>query len=87
MGEISVRDNWGPLKKHEETVKTRMGNSAGNADKKSTTTGQNGRTKRSWNMWEPNAKDNTRKNNSTTWENKQVSSGERREIKEISKKG
>ena len=28
--------------------------------------GQNGKTKRSWNMWEQNAKDNMRKNNSTS---------------------
>ena len=34
--------------------------------KKSTKTGQNGKTKRSWNMWKQNGNDNTRKNNSTT---------------------
>ena len=38
-------------------------------------------------MWEQNGKDNTRKNNSTTGGNKPESSGVRREIKEISKKG
>ena len=59
-------ENWGPLKKHEETVKTRMRNSTGNPNKKSTETGQNGKTERSWNIWEKNAKDNTRKKNSTT---------------------
>ena len=64
-----------------------MGHSTGNADKKSTKTGQNGKTKRSWNMWEQNGKVNTRKNNSTTLGNKPKSSGERREIKEISTKG
>ena len=37
-------------------------------------------------MWEQNEKDNMRKNNSTTWGNKPESSGERREIKEISTK-
>ena len=63
-----------------------MRNSAGNPDKKSRKTSQNGKTERSWNMWEQNAKDNMRKNNSTTWENKPESSGERREIKEISTK-
>ena len=30
----------------------------------------NGKTKRSWNMWEQNTKDNTRKNNNATWGNK-----------------
>ena len=38
-------------------------------------------------MLEENGKDNTRKNNSTTWGNESESSGERREIKEISTKG
>ena len=67
-----------PLKKDKETVKTRMGNSTGNTHKKkSTKTGQNGKTKRSWNMWAQNAKDNTGKNNCSTWGNKQ----ERGEIK------
>ena len=27
-------ENWDPIKKHEETVKTGMGNSSGNANKK-----------------------------------------------------
>ena len=45
----------------------------------STKTGQNGKTKRSWNMSEENGKDNTRKNSSTTWGNKPESSGERRD--------
>ena len=31
--------------------------------KKSTKTGQNGKTERSWNKWDENGKDNTRKNN------------------------
>ena len=39
QNEISVWKNWGPLKKHEETVKTRMRNSTKNSDKKSTKTG------------------------------------------------
>ena len=34
MGEISLCENWDPLKKHEEKIKTRMGNPIGNADKK-----------------------------------------------------
>ena len=58
--------NWDLLNKHEEKVKTKMGNSTGNASKKSTKTGPNGKTKRSWNIWEQNGKNNTRKNNSTT---------------------
>ena len=76
-----------PTKKYEETVKTRMGSSTGNPDKKSTKTSQNGKTERSWNRWEENWKDNTRKNNSTTWGNKPEGSGERRETKKISIKG
>ena len=80
-------ENWDPRKKHEETVKTRMGSSTGNPDKKSTKTDQNDKTERSWNMWEENGKDNTRKNYSTTWGNKLEGSGERRETKEISTKG
>ena len=55
--------------------------------KNPTKTGQNGNTERSWNMWEDNRKDNRRKNNSTTRGTKLESSGERREIKEISIKG
>ena len=31
-------ESWDPLKKHEETVKTGMGNSTGNANKKTTKT-------------------------------------------------
>ena len=51
-----------PLKKHEETGKIGMGNSIGNADKKSTKTGQNDKTKeRFWNMWERKGIRNTRK--------------------------
>ena len=38
-------------------------------------------------MLEQKGKGNTRKNNSTTWENKQESTGERITIKEISTKG
>ena len=33
-GEISLRENWYPLKKHEEKIKTWMGNATGNADRK-----------------------------------------------------
>ena len=46
----------GSLNKHQEIVKTRIGNSTGNADKTSTKTEQNGKRKRSWNMWEQNEK-------------------------------
>ena len=38
-----------------------MGNSTANADKESTKRCQNGKTKRSWNMWADNGKDNKRK--------------------------
>ena len=78
----------GPHKNHEGTIKTRMGSSTGNRDKQSSKTGQNWKKKeRTWNMWEENGKDNTGKNNSTTWGNKPEGSCERRETKEISKKG
>ena len=77
-------ENWDPLKKHEEKIKTRMGNLIGNADKKITVkTGQNDNTKeRHWNMKEQKGKGSTRKNY-TTWGNKLESTGERRKIKEI----
>ena len=64
-----------------------MGSSTGNPDKKSTKTVQNGKTERSWNMWEENGKATREKNNSTTWGNKPEGSGERRETKEVSTKG
>ena len=32
--QISLWENWNPIKKHKETVKTRMVNSTGNANKK-----------------------------------------------------
>ena len=38
---ISLWENWDPLKKQEETVKTGMGNSTGNANKKNMKTSQN----------------------------------------------
>ena len=79
-------ENWGFLEKHEETVKTKTGSSTGNPDKRCTKIGQNGKRERSWNMWEDNGKDNTRKNISTNCGNKREISGERREIKEISTK-
>ena len=48
-GGISVWENWGPLQKYEEKgwevqLETQM--------KKSTKTSQNGKTERSWDMWE-----------------------------------
>ena len=57
----------------KKKIKTWRGNSTGNADKTSTKTNQKG-------------KGNTRKNNNTTWGNKLESTGERRNIKEISPK-
>ena len=46
-----------PPKKHEQKVKTKMGNSTGNANKKPTKTGQNDKTKeRRWNMREQKGK-------------------------------
>ena len=52
-----------------------MGNPTGNADKKSTKTGQN---------YNKKEKATQEKNNNTTWGNKPESIGERRKIKEIS---
>ena len=34
MQERNYWENWDPLKKYEEKIKTRMENSTGNADKK-----------------------------------------------------
>ena len=34
QGGISLWENWDPLKKHAEKIKTRMGKSTGNANKK-----------------------------------------------------
>ena len=65
-----------------------MGNSTVNADKKATKTGKNDKTKeKSWNILGWKWKSNTRKNNNTTWGNKQESTGERRKIKKISING
>ena len=62
-----MRENWDPLKMHERKIKTKTGISTGNADKKSTKTGRNDKTKeRRWNMWEQKGKGNTSKNKSTT---------------------
>ena len=33
-GKTSLWENWDPLKKHKEKIKTRMRNSTGNTDKK-----------------------------------------------------
>ena len=44
QSKISLWKNCSLLKKHEEKIKTRMGNLTGNADKKSTKTGQNDKT-------------------------------------------
>ena len=49
------------LQKARTKIKTRMGNSTGNADKKSTKTGQNHKAKeRSWNMERQKGNGNTR---------------------------
>ena len=45
-------ENWDPLKKHEETVKTGMGNSTGNANKKKKTTKTSPNDKKGWRVWE-----------------------------------
>ena len=50
QGKIGLWEKWDPLKKHEEKIKTMMGISTGNADKKSTKTSQHDETKeRGWN--------------------------------------
>ena len=59
-----------------------MGNSTRNADKKSTKTGQNDKTKeRHWNILEQKGKGKMRKNNSKIWGNKPETTGEGRKIK------
>ena len=75
-----------PLKNHEETVKTGIGNSTGSANKKTTKTSPNDKKKRRWNKREEGT-GNMGKNNSTTWGNKLENNGQRRKIKEISTKG
>ena len=65
-----------------------MGISTRNLDKKSTKRGKNDKTKeRRWNNYEQKKKYNTGKTYNTTWGNKPESTGERRKIKDISKKG
>ena len=65
-----------------------MGNSAGNADKKATKTGQNDKTKRkTQEQVGRKRKKQHNKNYDTTWGNKLESTGERIKIKEISTKG
>ena len=63
-----------------------MGNSTGNANKKTTKTSPNDKKKRDWNKREEGT-GNIGKNNSTTWGNKTESTGQRRKTKEISTKG
>ena len=41
LGQISLLENWDTLKKREEKIKSRMGNSIRNADKNPTKTGPN----------------------------------------------
>ena len=61
-----------------------MGNSTGNANKKSTKEDRNDKTKeKGWKMFGQKEKSNTRKNNNTTCENKPENNGERRMIKKI----
>ena len=61
-----------------------MENSTENTDEESTKTGKNDKTKTRWYMLEQKGKDQTRKNNSTTWGNKPEGTGKRRKIREIS---
>ena len=93
-GEISLWENWDPLKKHEEKIKTRRGNSTRNTDKnlrkqaKMIKQRKNAETCR-------DKKEKTKikiqlekiKNNNTTWGNKAESIDKRRKIKEILTKG
>ena len=61
-----------------------MGNSTGNADKKSTKTGKNDRTaEKYWNILGRKGNGNTRKSNNTTWGNKPESTDEKMMIKKI----
>ena len=47
---MNLRKNWDPLQNHERKLKTRMGISTRNSDKKYTKTGKNDKTKESrWN--------------------------------------
>ena len=56
------RENWDPFKKHERKIKSWMGISTRNSDKKSTKTGKNDKTKeKRWKNLEQKRKDNTRK--------------------------
>ena len=66
-----------PSKSTKKKIKTRMGNSTGNADKKnSTRTGQIDKPKeRRWNTLKQKGKGIKRKNISTTWGNKPESAG------------
>ena len=55
-------------KKKKKKIKTWMGNSTGNANKKSTKTGKNDKPKeKRWNMLGQKEGSNARKNNNTTW--------------------
>ena len=57
----------GMPQKARRKIKTRVGNSTGNTDKKSTKTDRNDITmERHWNMLEQKGKSNIRKNNNTT---------------------
>ena len=66
-----------PSKCMKKKIKTRMGNSTGNADKKSTKTSQNDKTKED-DVTCTYTKEKTiqEKNNNTTWGNKPESPGE-----------
>ena len=77
-----------PPKKYDLELKTWLGNSTGNADKKIKDKRENGKTKKKrWKMLTQTRKSNTRKNDNTIRENKSESSGERRKIKKDIKTG
>ena len=73
-----------PPQKHEQKLKTWMGNSTGNADKKSTTTSKNDKTEEErWNMLGRKRKTNTSKTTKTTQWNKPEGISEWRKTKKI----
>ena len=84
---ISLWENQGSLKEHEQKIKTWDGNSTGNADKtiwKQTKTIKKGKTLKHVGI---KRKKQHLKNSYATWGNKPESTGERRKIKNISAKG
>ena len=60
--ELVGKINRGSFKEHEQKIKSWMGNSTGNTDKRSTASGKNDKTKKKrWNKLEQKGKGNTRK--------------------------